>query len=122
MGGKPLRGGGGGWPALRKDGPTRLGRSRGSPPDLGSPQARQLAMRALLADVYAASARTAVDCRLQTARRMLGQWGLETPPISVEVVLALAASLKAGRYRSAKLYLSAVKLHSERMGFPTSDA
>eukprot|EP00972_Heterocapsa_arctica_P001127 159010-Heterocapsa_arctica.AAC.1 len=79
-------------------------------------------MRALLADVYAASARTAVDCRLQTARRMLGQWGLETPPISVEVVLALAASLKAGRYRSAKLYISAVKLHSERMGFPTSDA
>jgi hypothetical protein len=79
-------------------------------------------MRALLTDVYAASARTAVDCRLKTAQRMLGQWGLVTPPITVEVVLALAASLKAGRYRSAKLYLSAVKLHSERMGFPTSDA
>eukprot|EP00972_Heterocapsa_arctica_P008982 1320180-Heterocapsa_arctica.AAC.1 len=84
MVGRPLQTGGGGWPALRKDGPTRLGRSRGCPPDLGSPQARQHAMRALLADVYAASARTAVDCRLQTAKRMLRQWGLETPPISVE--------------------------------------
>jgi hypothetical protein len=121
MGKRPPHSGGGGWPALRKDGPARLARARGGPPELDSLEARQRAMRALLADVYAASARTAVDCRLRTAQRMLAHWGLVTPPLTVEVVLALAASLKAGRYRSAKLYLSAVKLHSERMGYPTSD-
>ena len=69
----------------------------------------------------AASAWQSITSRLATAKVLLAQWDLTPIPISADVVLALGASLKAGGYRSAALYLSAVKVHSERHGFITSN-
>ena len=108
-------------PGLRRDAPGRREYARGRVPDLDTAEARELAKEALLADVYAASARQSITSRLATAKVLLAQWDLTPIPISADVVLALGASLKAGGYRSAALYLSAVKVHSERQGFITSN-
>eukprot|EP00959_Pyramimonas_sp_CCMP1952_P369259 7734448-Pyramimonas_sp.AAC.1 len=43
-------------------------------------------------------------------------WGLSLTPLTVEAVNALGASLKAGRYRSARLHLSAARVEAERQG------
>ena len=59
--------------------------------------------------MHAASAQASIAPRISTAKQLLADWGLELVPISVDVVIALAASLKAGKYRSAALYISAAK-------------
>ncbi|CAK0901597.1 unnamed protein product [Prorocentrum cordatum] len=54
--------------------------------------------------------------RLKTCANMLSMWGMDMVPLTVEKIMALGASLKAGRYRSARLYLSAARVEAERGG------
>ena len=107
-----------GLPPLRHGAPARRPLGRGSPPDLSSIAARCAAETAFHDDVYAQSSWSAVKSRLETARKILQWWKLPVLPLTVEVVHAMGAGLKAGRYRSAAQILSAVAVHAERRGTP----
>eukprot|EP00973_Karenia_brevis_P015548 2127428-Karenia_brevis.AAC.1 len=80
--------------------------------------AREAAMDNLQSEFYSKSSAATIKSRLHTAENMLAAWELQMCPLTVENVLALGASLKAGGYRSAAQYLSAVRLHCERKNFP----
>ncbi|CAK0846143.1 unnamed protein product, partial [Prorocentrum cordatum] len=47
---------------------------------------------------------------------MLRQWGMEPWPLTADKLRALGATLKAGKYRSASMYLSAYRVEAERRG------
>ena len=108
--------GGSSLPGLRWDAPSRNGYRQGRMPDLQQESQRQVAMHHLEMGVYAESTRPTVESRLRTIHAMLKQWNLVLLPLTVHKIKALAASLKAGNYRSAALYLSTAKIEAERAG------
>ena len=71
------------------------------------PANRKRALDALDAGVLASSSRGPVESRLRTWRRLAEAWAREPWPIDVELVRCLAASFKAGAYRSAQNYFDA---------------
>jgi len=107
----------GGLPALRSDGPSRLPVSRGSLPDLSSDRSRSEALEALETDMYAASSKPSVRYRRSAVEHLLEPWGLKPLPLTTEKVYKLAASIKAGGYRSAASLLSQYRVDAERAGY-----
>ena len=67
-------------------------------------------------DIYAPSNRAAVASRIRLCERVLAMWGLAALPPSARAISALGASLKAGGYRSAAVYLSTYKSWTARHG------
>jgi len=106
----------GGWPALRRDGPGRRPAARAAPPDLSTDALRTKALESLDEDMYAASSRPAIRSRRQAVAELLRPWNLEPFPLTPAKVLRLAASLKAGGYRSASSVLSQYRVDAERRG------
>ena len=53
---------------------------------------------------------------LATVSKMLALWNYELFPLTQAKVIALGATLKAGRYRSGAMYLSKARAECERLG------
>ena len=102
--------------AIRRDAPVRRPRGIGAMPDLLDDGARAAAMRDFQADILAPSNRHSVESRVRTCTRMLDFWGLPMLPPSAPGISALGASLKAGGYRSAAVYLGVYKSWVSRQG------
>jgi len=66
--------------------------------------------------IYAATTATSNDARWKTIEKVFEKFGLETWPPSVDRVLALGGSLKAGGFRSAAGYLSLYRMTAVRLG------
>ena len=101
---------------LRRDAPSRLQHSVGTLPDLSTEASREAALADFVLDIYAPSNRASVASRLRLCERILAIWNLPTLPPSGRTISALGASLKAGRYRSASVYLSTYKSWTARHG------
>ena len=74
----------------------------------------------MLAGVHALTTAASNDARWATIVRYLGRYGLQPLPPSVDKVVALAAALKAGSYRSAPTYLGVYKTVALRHGYEFS--
>eukprot|EP00971_Amphidinium_carterae_P341779 6480776-Amphidinium_carterae.1 len=98
----------------RGDAIPRKRYTRGCLPDLQEEAWKQSALETLESDELAATTQMSNASRLKTVTRILAAWGMTFPPLTVEAVRALAATLKHGGYRSAKLYLSAAKVAAEK--------
>ena len=84
-------------------------------PDLSSPAAREAALGDFDNAVYADSSRATNACTLRTVKAMLAAWGVhEILPVTPGKVRLLGASLRAGRYRSFRNYLYALRTLGER--------
>ena len=80
-----------------------------------SPSARQQTLEEFHNDIYARSTIGPRAARWRTWCRLAAAWGLDPLPINSTVISAVAASLKAGQYRSGHLYLSTARqMHVER--------
>ena len=77
------------------------------------PQNRKRSLELVDQGLLAASSRGPVESRLRTWRRLAEAWGMEPFPITVELVRVMAASFKAGAYRSAQGYFDAARWHQE---------
>ena len=88
-------------PGLRDTAPSRAARGRVSIPDLRSQEAQEEAVLALERDIKAGSTHVSDDSRIRTICRWLKWWHVEPFPPTVASVKALAATLKAGGYKSA---------------------
>ena len=107
-------------PGLRADAPGRKavgGVAR--VPSLGSAEERVAALNELDRDVLASTTSRTNAARMHTIEDILSKWGLAVFPPTPMSWKALAATLKAGGYRSAAVYLSTYKVESERRGHPT---
>jgi len=71
-------------------------------------------------DIFAPSNRASVASRLRTCERLLAFWALPLLPPTTRSISALGAALKAGRYRSAAVYLSIYKGWATRNDFEWS--
>ena len=91
----------------RPDVPVRRREASASLAAAAVPANRKRALDALDAGVLASSSRGPVESRLRTWRRLAEAWAREPWPIDVELVRCLAASFKAGAYRSAQNYFDA---------------
>ena len=79
-----------------------------------APAARQAALSDLDANVMAASSRGPRASRVSLWRTLAESWGVQPWPVALECLRAVAASLRAGAYRSAEQYFSAAFMHQER--------
>ena len=98
---------------------TRRAASSGSgerPPGLETEAARQAALEDIDRGLYAESSAPAVRARRNAYRSLLEVWGFRPFPVTAHSLRCLAASLKAGRYRSFASILSQLKVDSERKG------
>ena len=73
---------------------------------LSSSQGRERALRAVERDVYAASSWESRDSHWSTWVFAASLWGLPPLPVTPHLVKGVAASLKAGQYKSADQCLS----------------
>jgi len=105
-------------PGLRRDLPSRRAQTRGARPDLSTAAAQAAALEELERDVYAASNKRAVKSRRATLASMLESWGLPLYPPTPDALTKLAASIKAGGFRSSSNLLSQYKVDAERLGHP----
>ena len=87
-------------------------------PDLTVAEIRDEALVYLDRDVKASTTHESDDSRLRNITRWLASWGLRPFPPTLASVKALAASLKAGSYRSAHVYLAVYKVEAQRRGYP----
>ena len=91
--------------------------SKGSvPSELRDEEERRKALLALRTDIYAPTTATAMQAKQKTIRTILGFWDKQELPLTVDKILALAAGLKKGGYRSATSYLELYKGVAERSG------
>ena len=88
-------------------------------PALGTVEERVAALNELDRDVLAATTSRTNAARMNTIEEILSKWGLAVFPPTPMSWKALAATLKAGGYRSAAVYLSTYKVESERRGHHT---
>ena len=102
--------------ALRRDAPARQPHATGAIPDLSTAALREEALAELTLDIYAPSNRASVASRIRLCEHFLACWGLPMSPPTPQAIYALGASLKAGRYRSAAVYLSTYKSWIARQG------
>ena len=75
-------------------------------PDLTQEAIRKEATEKLERDIKASSTHESDDSRLRNMAAWLESWGIQMFPPTLASVKAVAASLKAGGYRSAHIYLS----------------
>ena len=71
------------------------------------PNNRKRSLDALDRDILARTSQPAQESRLRTFRAICGAWEVAPFPLSIESIRCCAASLKAGGYRSASLYMQA---------------
>ncbi|CAK0883768.1 unnamed protein product, partial [Prorocentrum cordatum] len=93
---------------------------RGCLADLTSAQAQARALEQFDAEVLATTTANSEASRRRTLKAIFEQWGVEMIPLTRQKIRRLGASLKAGGYRSAALYLSlAKKMHVQAdLDFP----
>ena len=99
---------------LRPDLPARRYTPRASMQvamDAGAPNNRKRALAQLDDAVLASSTRDPMQSRLRTWTTLCRQWNVEPWPLDLYNVRAVAASLKAGAYKSAELYFDAAIWH-----------
>ena len=73
-------------------------------------------MKAVKADVYAASSKAGVKSRRKMLKKALGLWGQTPYPPTVVKITRVGAVLKEGHYRSASSYLGQYRADAERDG------
>ena len=78
------------------------------------PNNRKRSLDALDRDILSRTSQLAQESRLRTFRAICAAWEVAPFPLSVESVRCCAASLKAGGYRSASLYMQAAINHQIR--------
>ena len=89
--------------------------TRGSLPDLGTPELRENYLQSFSTATYARSTQPSRDSLWRTLTFITNAWGVGDPlPLTVEKVLAIGATLRAGKYRSFKNYFSRVHTEAER--------
>ena len=99
-------------PSTRRDHPVAQpsqGGNLGFALQAAGPTQRARAMAHLQRDLYSQSNSGPLASRFRTWKQLTAAWGLAALQLTVDTVLAVAASLKAGGYRSARLYFSAAK-------------
>ena len=101
---------------LRAGAPVRRPRTRGAVPDLTDPAARATALNEYYMDVYAESSQVSLGFKWRTILRIFGTWGADPFPPTLDKITLLAATLKAGGYRSAPGYLSLYRSSGARAG------
>ena len=87
-------------------------------PDLSVLEVREDVVVRLDRDIKASTTRESDDSRLRNMARWLAEWGLRPDPPTLASVKALGASLKAGGYRAAHVYLAVYKAECQRRGHP----
>ena len=85
-------------------------------PDLASSEVQELALEQLDRGRKADTTHGSDESRLRSMAAWLRQWNLDLFPPTVATAKALAASLKAGGYRSAGVYLMVYRRECERRG------
>ena len=78
------------------------------------PNNRQLSLEALDNSLLAPSTQPAVDSRVRTYCDLCHAWAVNPFPITFESLRCFAASLKAGRYKSATVYFHTIFGHQQR--------
>ena len=81
---------------------------------MDSAEDRASALALLESEVKAVSTHSSDDSRLRTMEAWLSKWGLAMFPPTIASFKAVAASLKAGGYKSAQVYLYAYRAAAER--------
>ena len=107
-------------PGLRELAPGRLARGKAQAPDLEDEEVKTNALKELLKDTKARSTHGSDDSRLATMEGWLKRWGLQMYPPTIASYKAIAATLKAGGYKSAAVYLQVYRVSAERLGYATS--
>ena len=107
-------------PGLRDLAPGRRLRKKAQAPDLEDDAVRSEAIVELLKDTKARSTHGSDDSRLATMEGWLRQWGIPMYPPTIASYKAIAATLKAGGYKSAAVYLQVYRVSAERLGYATS--
>ena len=79
------------------------------------PNNRKRSLAELDQDVVARSSAPSQESRLRTFRSLAAAWEVAPFPLSVESIRCVAASLKAGGYRSSQLYFQAAINYQLRM-------
>lgn len=78
------------------------------------PNNREQALRDLESSILAPTTAPAVASRVKMYQEVCRAWCVEPWPISHDSLRSFAASLKAGRYRSASLYFSTIFSYQQR--------
>ena len=86
-------------------------------PDLASPDVQEVALDQLDRGRKADSTHVSDESRLRSMASWLKHWKLDLFPPTIATAKALAASLKAGGYRSAGVYLMVYRRECERRGY-----
>ena len=107
-------------PGLRELAPGRRARRKAQAPDLDDEEVKAEALVELVKVTKAKSTHGSDDSRLATMEGWLKQWGLSMYPPTIASYKAIAATLKAGGYESAAVYLQVYRVSAERLGFATS--
>ena len=90
-------------------------------PNLSTSSAREAAVDAVVAGMYASTTRVVQDAKWSTISKVLGKFGYTPLPLTPDKVLALGGALKAGGYRSASAYLSLYRTVAVRAGDVVTD-
>ena len=107
-------------PGFRDEAPGRLERRHAADPQLNTKTARAEALASLERDIKAVSIHGPDVSRLRTMEGWLQKWGLTFFPPTIVNIKAIGATLKAGNYKSAAVYLHTYKVEAERRGFATT--
>ena len=78
------------------------------------PENRQAALLALESGTLASTTRMSNDSRVRFYEQICAAWNVQPWPITVTSLRSFGASLKAGSYRCASVYFSAVTAHQVR--------
>ena len=103
---------------LRVGAPGRLERVSAKVPTFSNQEERDAALASLDKDVKAASTHISDNNRLATISSWLERWGMVAFPPTLASFKAVAATLKAGSYKSAEVYLCVYRREAERRGYP----
>ena len=102
----------------RRDLPQRAGGKRANLQaalEAALPNQRQRALQLLDQDILAKSTNPAVEARIRTYQAVCRAWQVTAFPLDTENTRFMAASLKAGGYKSAGVYFQAIMGHQQRI-------
>ena len=103
---------------LRPGAPGRRARVSAQAVVLDTADAQQEALACLEKDIKAASTDSSDRSRIATIELWLSRWRMAAFPPTLASFKAVAATLKAGSYRSAEVYLCVYRREAERRGYP----
>ena len=89
-------------------------------PELADEASRAAALNDYHSAIYAESSRESLGFKWRTILKIFSAWGADPYPPTVDKITLLAASLKAGGYRSAPGYLSLYRTSGARAGHTAS--